>query len=84
MHRIPSQFSKELTGQKFIAFFKESEGQVIIDEGKQRKRKVCVYLIYGNLPFALGTQPRPMNIKILDSQYILSEQYFHQLSRIRI
>lgn len=44
MHRIPSQFSKGLTGQKFITCFKEREGQVIIDEGNQKKKEsMCLF-----------------------------------------
>lgn len=33
MEQIFSQFSKGLAGQKFITFFKVSEGQLIINEG---------------------------------------------------
>lgn len=39
MEQIFSQFSKGLAGQKFITFFKVSEGQLIINEGNQKREK---------------------------------------------
>ena len=39
MEQISAQVLKELAGQKFITFFKVSEGRLIINEGNQKRGK---------------------------------------------
>lgn len=51
MEQIPSQFSEGLGGQKFIAFFKVSEGQLIINEGNQKRGKYVFIWFMKTFPF---------------------------------
>ena len=51
MEQIPSQFSEGLGGQNFITFFKVSEGQLIINEGNQKRGKYVFIWFMKTFPF---------------------------------
>ena len=51
MEQISAQFLKELAGQKFITFFRVSEGRLIINEGKQKRGKYVFIWFMETFPF---------------------------------